>query len=73
MIPPVLLLSRLTVLSPSTDSSQTLSSVLGHYRGLCLPLSVNLREIVSGQLHRDVDIIPLVYCQEKEWGTDFLP
>ena len=53
----------------SPDSSQTLSSVLG----VCLPLSVNLRELVSGQLHHDADIIPFVYCQEGERETDCLP
>ena len=62
-------LSCLSVLSSSPDSSQTLSSVLG----VCLPLSVNLRELVSGQLHHDADIIPFVYCQEGEGETDCLP
>ena len=49
------------------------SSVFCHYLGLCLPLSVNLRELVSGQLHHDADIIPFVYCQEGEGETDCLP
>ena len=48
---------------------KTLFSLLGVY----LPLSVNLRELVSGQLHHDADIIPFVYCQEGEGETDCLP
>ena len=71
VITPVLLLSPLTFLSSSPDSSQTLFSVLGVY--LPLPLSVNLRELVSGQLHHDADIIPFVYYQEGEGETDCLP